>query len=57
MSERVREIVPCPRRGCGGTAVAAVEHPDGGGNEGKCIVHWILDCRTCGYWRPNQATQ
>jgi hypothetical protein len=51
MSERVREIVPCPRQGCGGLAVAEVEYPDG-----ERIVRWILDCRTCGYWGPNQAT-
>ncbi len=57
MQERVREIVPCPRRGCVGMAVAEVEYPDGRGSEGARIVHWILDCRTCGYWGPNQAIQ
>jgi hypothetical protein len=49
MSERVRETVPCPRRGCGGTAVGEVEYLDGDGSEGERIVHWILDCRKCGY--------
>jgi hypothetical protein len=56
MSERVREIVPCPRRDCGGAAVGEVEYPDGGGTDSEPIVHWILDCRTCGYWGPNRAT-
>ncbi len=55
MSERVRETVPCPRRDCGGTAVGEVEYP-AGGSEGERIVHWILDCATCGYWGPNRAT-
>jgi len=56
MSERVREILPCPRRACAGNAAAEVEFPDGG-REGERIAHWILDCRTCGYWGPNQATE
>jgi hypothetical protein len=56
MSERVRETVPCRRRGCGGTAVGEVEYLDGDGSEGERIVHWILDCRTCGFWGPNRTT-
>lgn len=54
-SQRVREIVPCPRRGCGGSALAELECPDvGTGSLRERTACWILDCGKCGYWGPNR---
>ncbi len=56
MSERVKEIIRCPRPGCDGIAYAWVDYPDaweGGGTDR--IVHEVIVCRTCEYSGPYQA--
>ncbi len=50
MSERIKEVVRCPRPGCDGIAHAWVEYPDDWLRSGIMrIVHEIIGCRTCGY--------